>query len=114
MTLVNITITGDGSIPAQVNTRLVLALEDGGIDILHRCGGFARCTTCRVEVLEGDAAPMTEREGKRLSRVKDVLPTTRLSCQTVVEGDITVSVANRLSDSPFDDAGPRPTDAIES
>ena len=27
--------------------RLVLALEDAGIDILHRCGGNARCTTCR-------------------------------------------------------------------
>ena len=34
--------------------KLVLVLEDAGIDILHRCGGNARCTTCRVEILEGD------------------------------------------------------------
>ena len=33
--------------------KLVLAIEDNGIDILHRCGGNARCTTCRVEVLGG-------------------------------------------------------------
>ena len=25
--------------------KLVLAIEDAGIDILHRCGGNARCTT---------------------------------------------------------------------
>jgi photosystem II stability/assembly factor-like uncharacterized protein len=30
--------------------RLVNAIEkDAGVDILHACGGNARCTTCRVE-----------------------------------------------------------------
>ena len=35
---------------APAGKKLVLALEDAGIDILHRCGGNARCTTCRVEI----------------------------------------------------------------
>ncbi len=35
-------------IVTEPGRRLVLALEEGGIDILHRCGGNARCTTCRV------------------------------------------------------------------
>ena len=39
---------------AEPGKRLVLAIEDAGIDILHRCGGNARCTTCRVEIRGGD------------------------------------------------------------
>jgi len=37
------------------NKRLVLAIEqDAKVDILHACGGNARCTTCRVEFIAGD------------------------------------------------------------
>ena len=39
---------------SHVNKRLVLALEqDAGVDQLHACGGNARCTTCRVEFIDG-------------------------------------------------------------
>ena len=35
--------------------RLVLAIEqDAKVDILHACGGNARCTTCRVEFIDGE------------------------------------------------------------
>ena len=44
-------------VSADDGRRLVLAIEDAGIDILHRCGGNARCATCRVEVIDGDAEP---------------------------------------------------------
>lgn len=97
----------------EPGTRLVLALEDAGIDILHRCGGNARCTTCRVEVLEGDAGPMTDRERKRLSRVADATPATRLSCQVLVRDDLCVRVVNRLSESNLTDPGPRPDDLLD-
>ena len=48
--------TASGLIETEVpaGKKLVLAIEDAGVDILHRCGGNARCTTCRVELLEGD------------------------------------------------------------
>src|SRR5690242_12887453 len=62
------------SIETTQGRRLVLALKDGGIDILHRCGGNARCTTCRVEILSGDPGPMTEPEAERLERVEDLTP----------------------------------------
>ena len=42
---------GDYDVPK--GTRLVNALEDNGGEPLHRCGGYARCTTCRVEFLGG-------------------------------------------------------------
>ena len=87
-------------IVTEPGRRLVLAIEDAGIDILHRCGGNARCTTCRVEILSGDPGPMTEPEIARLSRVEDRTPSMRLSCQVQVNDDLTVRVLRRLRDFP--------------
>src|SRR5688572_32578314 len=61
------TATGLVDTEAPAGKKLVLTLEDAGIDILHRCGGNARCTTCRVEVLEGEPGEMGELERNRLS-----------------------------------------------
>jgi ferredoxin len=97
---------------AEPGTRLVLALEDAGIDILHRCGGHARCTTCRVDILDGDAGPMTEREARRLSLVEEATDTMRLSCQILLENDLKIKVINRLSETDLSDAGSRPDDTI--
>ena len=54
------TATGLVETEAPEGKKLVLTLEDAGIDILHRCGGNARCTTCRVEILDGDPGEMGE------------------------------------------------------
>lgn len=93
---------------AQEGRRLVLEIEDHGIDILHRCGGFARCTTCRVEILDGDPGPMNEREAERLERIEDLPANTRLSCQVLCHNDLKIRVINRLSETELSDAGPRP------
>ena len=51
----NLTVEGSGTVDVGVNRRLVLAIEqDAHVDILHACGGFARCTTCRVEFIDGE------------------------------------------------------------
>ena len=89
--------------------KLVLALEDAGIDILHRCGGNARCTTCRVEVLEGQPGEMQELERNRLAMESDLGPNVRLSCQIRVDGDLKVRVINQASVRGID-PGPRPFD----
>ena len=89
--------------------KLVLILEDAGIDILHRCGGNARCTTCRVEVLEGDPPAMEELERNRLSIESDLAPNVRLSCQIHVNSDLKVRVVNQASVRGID-PGPRPLD----
>ena len=105
-----ITMDGIGDTTCPEGRRLVLCIEDAGVDILHRCGGNARCTTCRVEVLAGDPAPMTEAERARLSRLTELVsPNTRLSCQIQVRTDLTVRVLRRLRDNPdMQDPGPRP------
>ncbi|MER3436718.1 MAG: (2Fe-2S)-binding protein, partial [Chloroflexota bacterium] len=64
-----VTIEGVGETVCSEGRRLVLCIEDAGVDILHRCGGNARCTTCRVEILAGDPGPMTPAEEARLARL---------------------------------------------
>ena len=39
-------VDGVGAFDVEEGKRLVLAIEeDAGVDILHRCGSYARCTT---------------------------------------------------------------------
>ena len=104
-----ITATGTETIAAPQGKKLVLVLEDAGIDILHRCGGNARCTTCRVEILEGDPSPMGELERNRLAMEAELADNVRLSCQIHVNSDLKVSVINQVSGRGMD-AGPRPLD----
>lgn len=106
--MATIAVENGPTIAADDGRRLVLALEDGGADILHRCGGNARCTTCRVVVLEGDPGAMNEAEQERLARENELEPNTRLSCQVRVHGDLAVRVIHHFSTSGLSDPGPRP------
>jgi ferredoxin len=102
-----ITASGTQEIDGPDGKKLVLVLEDAGIDILHRCGGNARCTTCRVEVLAGDPGEMGELERNRLAMETDLPDHIRLSCQIRVHDDLKVQVVNQASVRGMD-AGPRP------
>jgi ferredoxin len=94
---------------ADEGRKLVLAIEDAGIDILHRCGGNAKCTTCRVEVLAGDAGAMQETERNRLALETGLAENVRLSCQVRVHDDLKVRVVNQASTRNLA-PGPRPTE----
>ncbi len=104
-----VTVEGVSTFEVASGTKLVLAIEDAGIDILHRCGGLSKCTTCRVQVIEGELAPMGELEKERLSREASLEPDIRLSCQVAVESDLTIRVISRASETGMT-PGPRPTD----
>jgi ferredoxin len=94
---------------AEQGTKLVLAIEDHGIDILHRCGGNAKCTTCRVEVLTGDPGEIGELERNRLAMETGLAENVRLSCQVRINDDLKVRVINQASVKGIP-AGPRPVD----
>src|ERR671912_798497 len=106
-TIVAETAADTQTIEAPEGKKLVLVLEDAGIDILHRCGGNARCTTCRVEVLEGEPGEMGELERNRLAVDSELAPNVRLSCQIRIQSDLKVRVINQASVRGMD-AGPRP------
>jgi len=103
------TATGLVETEAPEGKKLVLAIEDAGVDILHRCGGNARCTTCRVEILEGEPEAMGELEQNRLAVEAELAPNVRLSCQIHINADLKVRVINQVSVRGMD-AGPRPLD----
>ncbi|MBS4197926.1 2Fe-2S iron-sulfur cluster-binding protein [Lederbergia citri] len=109
----NVTVFGRETFQVEKGKRLVLALEDNGVNILHRCGGNAKCTTCRVEVLAGNFMEVTNKE-KQAFAVKGVdedlfEDCLRLSCQIRVNGDITVRPIMTVENTGKK-AGPRPAD----
>jgi ferredoxin len=74
-----IEVEDTGTFDVEEGKRLVLALEeDAGVDILHRCGSYAKCTTCRVEFVEGEPEKMTRAELDVLES-RDLLGQVRLS-----------------------------------
>jgi ferredoxin len=83
----------------------VLAIEKLGIDIGHRCGGKARCTTCRVEFVGGEPATFTRAEYLKLHDA-GLLGQARLSCQVPVEDDMEVRVLKTLQSEGWADTGP--------
>ncbi|MCJ7717461.1 MAG: (2Fe-2S)-binding protein [Anaerolineales bacterium] len=107
----NLKIEGHGEFEIAAGTRLVNALEDHGGEPLHRCGGYARCTTCRVEFLSGEPEEMTDAEKTRLES-QERLGDFRLSCQCIVDQDMHVKVLKPFSESGLDDPGPRPEDHL--
>jgi adenylate cyclase len=65
-----------------------------GIPHTHACGGHARCSTCRVLILEGleNLPPRNEKE-QRIAEMFGFPPEIRLACQTAPRGDL---IARRL------------------
>lgn len=103
------TATGLQAFEGEQGRKLVLAIEDAGIDILHRCGGNAKCTTCRVEVLAGDPGEIGEAERNRLAMEAGLAENVRLSCQVRVMDDLKLRIVNQASVRGID-AGPRPVE----
>jgi len=102
-----LTVEGFAPVDVSAEKRLVLAIEqDAGVDVLHACGGNARCTTCRVEFVSGEPAKMTRAEKERLEAKG--LTGVRLSCQLLCDHDMTVRAISRLTGSGRPDAGPPP------
>ena len=98
---------GFGSFEVEEGRKLVLGLEDNGVDVSHRCGGQARCTTCRVD-FESDEPPMGQAEHDCLEEDGE-LGNFRLSCQIRVDRAMKVRVLKRASEQGWE-PGPRPED----
>ena len=106
-----LTVEGYGTFEIPQDKRLVLAIEqDAKVDIMHACGGFARCTTCRVEFVEGEPASGTVAERERLAARG--LTGVRLSCQILCDHDMVVRAISRLEGTGRPDPGPSPQETI--
>ena len=100
MTFVNIDKTVEfesGKLPyadhGKPESILDVALNHG-IQLEHACGGSCACTTCHVVVKEGDdnLSPAEDDELDRLDMAAGLTLHSRLGCQAVVKGDVTIEI----------------------
>ena len=107
-----LSVEGFKTVDVEQGKRLVLAIEqDAGVDILHACGGNARCTTCRIEFVSGEPSRMTKAEKDKLA--EKGLTGVRLSCQIECDHDMTVRAISRLEGSGRPDPGKTPEPTIQ-
>jgi len=66
-----------------------------GVELDHACGGAGVCGTCHVQVVEGmeHLSEPTDEEIDRVEACPGSGLTSRLACQAVVKGDVTVRIA---------------------
>jgi adenylate cyclase len=86
---------GEKIVSVEDGQTILEASLRGGIRHFHACGGNAKCSTCRIKILEGseNVSAINKRE-QRLRKSILLSPDVRLACQTtIVKGSIKV---NRL------------------
>jgi len=86
---VELDLVGDKIIKAQTSQTILENSLDAGIDCKFECGGNARCSTCRVIILEGkeNCLPRNSAEAE-LAKKKSFGEEVRLACQTYVTGNV--------------------------
>lgn len=84
--MMEIELTGDKVVAIAPGQTILDASLKAGIPHFHACGGNARCSTCRIIVLEGmDHLSAVNKKEKKL-RKKMLFPeNVRLACQTKLE-----------------------------
>jgi adenylate cyclase len=78
-------VEGYPDIVSQVGVNLLELCELEGIPMGSECGGFAGCSSCRVEVLSG-ADSLSARDDIEVPFLDS--DTQRLGCQAIVHGAV--------------------------
>lgn len=95
----------DRRVPVDGPDTILDAALEAGIPHAHACGGNARCSTCRVLVLEGleGCTPRTPEEAE-VAELLGLSDEVRLACQTRVSGAVTVRrlVVDHLDEERID------------
>lgn len=79
---------------AKKKQNLMKALLQANIPVASSCGGEAVCGKCRVQVIAGAENLSSENTAEKLVREKYQIPNDfRLSCQCLVQDDITIDTA---------------------
>ena len=83
--------TDNKTICAPPDSTVLEAMLKAKINHIHVCGGNARCTTCRIYIMDGlsNCRPRNEKE-KQLAEKLGFPQNIRLACQTRISGNITI------------------------
>ena len=93
----------DKTVEALEGQSILDAALDNDILLTHDCGGNCTCSTCHVVILEGmeHLSPKDESEQDQLEMAEGLTPTSRLSCQARIFGDVTLVIpSNGSSQAP--------------
>ena len=105
-------------ITVEKGTKLLKALIENETDVVHTCGGRAKCTTCRVTIHKGVPTKETQAQHDFFEKLIESgesqfdHPAVFLSCQVVVEDDMTVSVSETFNRVIHDSPGKDTADEI--
>ena len=80
--------TASEPVLVPTGTLIIEAAQKAGVEISQPCGGQGRCGRCAVKIEDGS---VRRRSTLRLS-AEDVENGYALACQTVIEGDVSISV----------------------
>ena len=87
-TLHNLQMTSDGIITIAEDQTILEASLSNNIMHYNACGGKAKCSTCRVLVVDGEESLTQPNKRERSLAEKNNFPTNvRLACQTKVTGN---------------------------
>lgn len=80
------------TIEVEPGTLLLDAARETGLPVAQSCGGFAICSWCKMQVLEGmeNLSPIEPPEARLILRER-FAPNERASCQAEVHGDVVVT-----------------------
>ena len=80
------------AVPSREGISVLEISHEAGLTHYHQCRGTARCTTCRVRVLEGgeNLSPRSGPEAQ-IALERGWPDHTRLACQARVLGDVTIA-----------------------
>lgn len=85
-------VPGSRSVEVDSGTSLLDAAREAGRPVAQSCGGFAICSWCRMQVLEGaeNLSAIEPIEARLIAR-ESFAAGERASCQAEVLGDVTVT-----------------------
>ena len=98
----------DVTVEVPKGTTLLEAAEQAGAQVGHSCGGVCACSTCHVWVRQGleSLSEQQDDEMDRLDQAFDVKASSRLACQSRVNGDDLEVVITQESLTAFMDENP--------
>jgi adenylate cyclase len=83
--------TDNKTIYATPDNTILEAMVKAKINHIHVCGGNARCSTCRIYIMDGlsNCWPRNEKEKQMAEKLK-FPPNIRLACQTRIKGNVII------------------------
>jgi len=104
------------AVDVEPGTTILEAAEKCGAQVGHTCGGVCGCSTCHVWVKKGleSLSEQQDDEMDRLDQAFDVRPTSRLSCQSEVDGEDVEVWITEESLSAYMDENPKERRELEA